>query len=86
MPLVDLISPELALVDPDLALRARAALPFPGDCLAPSVYVPRQVAAPGEAASRPRRPSFFAALAALLVASLIGMPDLAHVLHHVGGF
>jgi hypothetical protein len=79
---VDAVSPELALVDPDLAVAARRALPVPGDCLAPSVFVPRPVAAEDR---RSRRPSFVAALMALLTASLIGMPDLAHVFQHVRG-
>lgn len=83
---MDVISPELALVDPDLATQARAALPPPRDCLARSVYVPRQLAVVADVPRGQRRPSFFAALAAVLVASLIGMPDIAHVLHHVGGF
>jgi len=49
----DPISPELALVDPELAERARALLPDPGDCLAPR---PRLVA-PLVEAPLPARPS-----------------------------
>jgi hypothetical protein len=72
---VDVVSPELALVDPELAARARAAIPFPGDCLAPSAPLGAGRSAPVlEAVPRPRRPSLLVALAALLAASLIGVP------------
>lgn len=44
------ISPELALVDPDLAARARAGLEEPASALSPSL--PARAAAPAPAAGR----------------------------------
>jgi hypothetical protein len=72
---VEVVSPELALVDPDLALRARWALPLPGDCLAPGEPLGsrRPVAAVPRVVEL-RRPSLLAAVAALIAASLIGLP------------
>lgn len=43
------LSPELALIDPELAARARACLPDPGDCLS---HVSRQLLTPAPAPSR----------------------------------
>jgi hypothetical protein len=85
---VDCVSPELALVDPELSLRARAALPAPGDCLAPPApFISRSAAPAIESRFLPRRPSLLAAVAALVAASLIGLraptPDLRAGAHRV---
>jgi hypothetical protein len=72
---VDAVSPELALVDLELALRARAALPAPSDCLAAPVPLVSQSIAPSvERSFQLRRPSLLVAVAALMAASLIGLP------------
>src|SRR5207247_601934 len=86
--LVDSVSPELALVDPELCLRARPALPAPSDCLAqPAPFVPRSGAPSVERSLPSRRPSLLAAVAALIAASLIGLhaptPDLRAGAHSV---
>ena len=88
---MSVVSPELALIDPELALTARAALPLPGDCLAPSSRLPRREAPPAEVRQAPRRPSLIVAVVALLASSLIGLPSasagigtLAHLLHQTG--
>lgn len=81
------ISPELALVDPDLASRARAALPYPVAAartpLGPAPAAP--TAAPDEAASaaRPARPyplwaRVTAALWLLVLGILIGGAAIPH--------
>jgi len=73
---MDAVSPELALVDPELAARARAALPFPSDCLASAEPLgPRPDTTRARSVPRPRRPSLLVALAALVAASLIGVPS-----------
>src|SRR4051794_4191710 len=86
--LVDSVSPELALVDPELCLRARAALPAPGDCLAtPAPVVSRSGAPSIESRFLSRRPPLLAAVAALIAASLIRLhaptPDLRAGVHRV---
>jgi len=71
--LMDRISPELALVDPELARIARASLPLPGDCLAPRA----REAKPRRTLERARHPSVLVMVVALMVAALIGTPDIS---------
>jgi hypothetical protein len=74
------ISPELALVDPDLGARARAALSDP----APALRTPRHVQAPSETTPTPdHRPYPFwarvtAALWLLVLGILIGGAAIPH--------
>ena len=74
------ISPELALVDPDLGARARAALADP----APAAPVARPIAAPADTArTRDHRPYPFwarvtAALWLLVLGILIGGAAIPH--------
>ena len=79
------ISPELALVDPDLATRARAALPEPVPARSPSVVpAPRRGAAAGPAGeSQHARPyplwaRLTAALWLLVIGILIGGAAIPH--------
>jgi hypothetical protein len=81
---MELVSPELALVDPLLARRARALLPPPRDCLAPRALArPPAAEALGAARittrSRPSRPSLLMTVLALQLVTLIGS------LHLTGG-
>lgn len=75
------VTPELALVDPALAGVWRLELPDPPDCLT-RVREPTQRSAgvpsllPPLAVKRLRRPSVTVAVAALLLAGLIGLPTL----------
>jgi hypothetical protein len=67
---MELISPELALVDPELARLGRASLPPPRDCLASAIAAlsaPRRSELP--------RPSLTVALVALVLATLVGTPS-----------
>lgn len=67
---MELISPELALVDPALAQLGRASLPPPRDCLASAIAalsVPRPSGMP--------RPSLTVALVALVLVTLVGTPS-----------
>ena len=73
------ISPELALVDPDLGARARAALTDP----VPVTRAPRPAPAPSPAARREHRPYPFwarvtAALWLLVLGILIGGAAIPH--------
>ena len=76
------ITPELALVDPELAAAARARLPPPGDCLAPSA---RLQLAPGipNADDRRTRPArrylglLASAAASLVICAVLASPLLA---------
>jgi hypothetical protein len=73
------ISPELALVDPDLGARARAALSDP----APAPRAPRPAPSPPPAARREHRPYPFwarvtAALWLLVLGILIGGAAIPH--------
>jgi hypothetical protein len=80
------LSPELALIDPELAARARAALPDPGSFGArPSRPGPRPVAAaaPATAATESARPypiwaRVTAALWLLVLGILIGGAAIPH--------
>jgi hypothetical protein len=67
------LSPELALVDPELAERARAQLADPGSPLRPGTFVP-QPARPIESArrSRGRRLAIVAAIAVAVVLAVAG--------------
>lgn len=72
------ISPELALVDPELARVARALLPPPRDCLASleAATAPPRV--------RPLRPSLLMTVLALQLVVLVGslpLPGHGPVLH-----
>lgn len=73
------ISPELALVDPELGARARAALEDPR----PAVRAVQQHTAPGPSVPRPHRPYPFwarvtAALWLLVLGILIGGAAIPH--------
>lgn len=70
---MDVTSPELALVDPELAAAARRLLRRPGDCLAPRPRAGPVAAQPPVPAAR-RRPSVLAVLATLVVAVIVGSP------------
>ena len=64
------ISPELALVDPDLGARARAALADP----VPATYAPRPVPSPTQAPRREHRPyPFWARVTAALWLLVLGI-------------
>jgi len=67
----DVVSPELALVDPDLADRARAALPLRGPTERARAARAQQLS-PAPRAPRPRRIWPVVALASLGAASLLG--------------
>ncbi len=54
---LEAISPELALVDPELAERARKLLPDPGDVLAPRPRVAVAVAPPAPVVAQPAEPA-----------------------------
>lgn len=69
---MELLSPELALVDSELADRARSALPDPDDCLAPRNSASRKPVSSVD--RRGIRPSLPATLALLLVALVAGSP------------
>src|SRR5687768_13459570 len=73
------ISPELALVDPDLGARARAGLAEP----APATYAPRPLPSPSQVHRRERHPYPFwarvtAALWLLVLGILIGGAAIPH--------
>ena len=73
------ISPELALVDPDLGARARAALADP----VPASYAPLPTPSPTEARRREHRPYPFwarvtAALWLLVLGILVGGAAIPH--------
>ena len=75
----DPISPELALVDPDMGARARAALADP----VPVTRAPRSAPAPPPAARREHRPYPFwarvtAALWLLVLGILVGGAAIPH--------
>jgi hypothetical protein len=70
---MDVLSPELALVDPELAAAARRLLRGPGDCLAGRARE-GPVAAQSPVPSGRRRPSALAVLATLVVAVIVGSP------------
>jgi hypothetical protein len=79
----ELISPELALIDPDLAARARAALPYPQP--PPARWSPVARAAPAQACapSAPTHPyplwaRLTAALWLLVLGILIGGAAVPH--------
>lgn len=68
------ISPELVLVDPELARIARACLPERRDSLADLTRSPLPAPSPPAPARRRARPSLLIALGAAIVAALIGVP------------
>jgi len=73
------ISPELALVDPDLGARARAGLADP----VPAIYAPRPLPSPSGTQPRERHPYPFwarvtAALWLLVLGILIGGAAIPH--------
>jgi hypothetical protein len=76
------LSPELALVDPDLAARARAALPYPAPPparWAPSPSMPAHATAPAERAHPyPLWARLTAALWLLVLGILIGGAAVPH--------
>ena len=77
----DPISPELALVDPDLASRARAALPEPATVLRPLPRSPAAAPTPAVAQSERHYPAWArvtAALWLLVLGILVGGAAIPH--------
>ena len=70
---MDAVSPELALVDPELAAAARRLLRGPGDCLIRRPREDRIAVTPPVPAGR-HRPSALAVVATLVVALVVGSP------------